>query len=101
MDANRKLNILCRALGLTRNGQRTGNHYVTNKESSDMVVCSKLVSEGLMSEVQRSALTSRKQVFRVTANGVYYVARCTTKQRKPNERCCTFAEWLGNKLRHS
>ena len=100
MDTYNKLNILCRAMGLTQYGQRTGNRYVTNKRS-DMAVCSTLVSEGLMSEVQRSALTSRRKVFRVTANGVYYVARCTTKQSNPNERCFTFPEWLGSKLRHS
>jgi len=71
-----KLHILQHALGVDQHGRgrQYRNHFVTGEGSSDFANCRQLVTDGLMTETPGNALSGGASVFRVTPDGVNYVA---------------------------
>lgn len=104
------LHILQHALGVDRYGQGDPyrNHFVTGQGSDDFAGCMVLVDAGLMTRTAGNAITGDDDLFRVTPEGVDYVARnslapatkLTRSQRRYREWLnadpgYSFAEWIG------
>ena len=93
---DKKLHILQHSLGLDQygDGKPYRAHFVTGPGSADWDTCCELVVDGLMVEYPPSELTGGDSLFRVTPQGIDFVALNSPQPPKLTRSQERYRKWL-------